>query len=325
MDHDELVKTLKDAMDQTTLTHYGRKGMKWYQHIFGSDRKGSGSRAPKSISTKFSKATKARATAKAAKAAYKLAKANKQMATVQRRSVQDYYGPVFGRQARKAAKKVHKASKQAAKVSKASYKSAKRSSKLADKELRNALKEWEAKQKKRKSKARHSMPEGDSLTHYGVKGSKWGYNKGRKNGKRTAGTEVSNLDEMNALRAKNLTARVRAELNKRDKWAAASKASSAAQSKGRAELERRRRVREATAAAVARAKQRKTSKNNRKNANSKDAASIRSARSASSTASRKKRNRQLNRIDGVRVGNKATNRQIAMYYDRRNRKNLKNA
>lgn len=346
-DHMIRMGTMFHSMpDGDSLTHYGRKGMKWYQHIFESDRSGgTGRRASNALKGKYNRAVRARAAATAAKKARKAASRNY---TDQRRireamrTANKYKRGFMGRTkkrtvgarlrrsivtrgTRKRQLQELKSAKADRKQTKRDYKLAKKGSKLADKELRNALKEWEAKQKKRKSKARHSMPEGDSLTHYGVKGSKWGYNKGRKNGKRTAGTEVSNLDEMNALRARNLTSRVRAELNKRDKWAAASKASSAAQSKGRAELERRRRVREATAAAAARAKQRKTSKNNRKNANSKDAASIRSARSASSTAARKKRNRQLNRIDGVKVGSKATNRQIAMYYDRRNRKNLKNA
>ena len=56
----------------------------------------------------------------------------------------------------------------------------------------------------------------DALAHYGVKGSKWGYNKGRRNGKRTAGTVVSNLDEMNALRNENLKGTIYRQLQALD-------------------------------------------------------------------------------------------------------------
>lgn len=327
MDRDDLVKTLRDALDPTTLTHYGRKGMKWYQHIFGSDRKGGGSRgrASGTLRKRYTAATRAGARAASAKDAYKSARRAAKRAKVERRTVREHYGPVFGRQHRIQMKERQQAAKRAAKAARTTYKSAKRESKLSDKQLQSAIKEWQRRQKKKRTSARHSMPADGSLTHYGVKGSKWGYNKGRKNGKRTAGLESQLTDKaLNSVTA--LNERIADYLSggkvSRQKSA---RASSDALSKGHAELDRRRRVREATAAAVARAKQRKQSQNNRRNANSKDARDNTLARKASAAATRKKRNRQLNRIDGLKVGSKATNRQIAMYYDRRNRKNLKNA
>ncbi len=53
---------------------------------------------------------------------------------------------------------------------------------------------------------------------------------------------------------------------------------------------------------------------------------LNSAKDRGRTEKRKTRNRKLNRIDGVTAKQgKAARRQLAMWYNRRNRKNLKNA
>lgn len=50
----------------------------------------------------------------------------------------------------------------------------------------------------------------DALAHYGVKGSKWGYNKGRRNGKRTANDVLEVLSGVVGQAAANAKARDRA-------------------------------------------------------------------------------------------------------------------
>lgn len=170
------------------------------------------------------------------------------------------------------------------------------------------------------------MTKDEALAHVGVKGSKWGYNKGSRNGKRTA-MSLSELEkEREAAIANREQTEGRQALERKRNAKEVAKRNADAQSKGRAERDRQGRVREAVRKAAGKAAKAYASSQNRKNANSKDAASIRSARKSNQTASRKKRNRQLNRIDGLNAKQgSSARRQIATYYNRRNRKNLKNA
>lgn len=149
---------------QDFLEHYGRIGMKWYQHIFGEERRGSASprvnasmvnRASRRASSAVQARRNAKVAMKTAKKQFKLERDLKRGSRHMTSSKTTYVRAIKAikhRSARKLQKQRFKEAKAAFKQSKVDYKSSKRQSKVASSELKKLQKIYNKQLKRRMRK-----------------------------------------------------------------------------------------------------------------------------------------------------------------------------